>query len=527
MKPRLVILGHSGRTLRSPRIPASAILNRCVCAYAYTVNATLNLVLQPLRDAGVSPATLARVAGVQRSSAIRWGRGAQPRKTARQRLATATALLDRRPERNLGELARWLDVENIALAGSTPATWIREGRDATMLGDAWAADAARLSVRLSGRPPFEDLDRTVAQLRQVESLFAGLDLAPLLSTVSSYDLINTRINMVAEMGRNHRLLEAASAAAQIGRHFQEINEALRGPMSGYAQIAQLLSRSEMTSAFAGMANVMSALRTNTAVFAETGMLAKLVADSRPPIGALAVAMDLQLNSAMSAALASTPTLSNPIMVERIDWRAWLPQHPAALIRTNQIGSDWLIGETHNAAHASTAALGRAGKRVDEADIAAALQGVRTEFPDLMNMPVPGTGKTLRDVLGLCAPRAVTPLDGAIERLRGGGPDDARQASVSMRSALDELAAALAPGPKKDRRRQYAAILGVDHGDADGTLLYHQIAVLYASFQPLSDAVHDELDLDALRAHAFGMFSAMAGVVSRWMARKGSARNNSS
>jgi hypothetical protein len=109
---------------------------------------------------------------------------------------------------------------------------------------------------------------------------------------------------------------------------------------------------------------------------------------------------------------------------------------------------------------------------------------------------------------------VQPLDGAIQRLKGGGADDARQAAASLRAALDKLAMNLVPGNKTGRVERYEALLGVRLGDSGGTLLHHQIGVLYASYQPLSDAVHDELHIDALRANAYGIFSALAAVLAR-------------
>jgi hypothetical protein len=204
------------------------------------------------------------------------------------------------------------------------------------------------------------------------------------------------------------------------------------------------------------------------------------------------------------------------MTERISWRAWLPIHPSALTRTPALQTQWLMGETHNAAQASVAAIGRAGMGVDEAEIKAALTGVTADFPNLLELKVPGTGSDLKTLLGRVAPAVLKPLKGAVERLSGGGADDARQASASLRAALDELANQLVPGPKKGRDDRYAVALGVGYGDPDGKLLYHQIGVLYATYAPLSGAVHDELDIEAVRAHALGMFSAMAAVISRWV-----------
>jgi hypothetical protein len=56
------------------------------------------------------------------------------------------------------------------------------------------------------------------------------------------------------------------------------------------------------------------------------------------------------------------------------------------------------------------------------------------------------------------------------------------------------------------------------GNTEGTLLYYQIGVLDAAHEPLSKRVHDRVDDDALRAVAFGIFSAFAAVLSRWVAQ---------
>ena len=479
------------------------------------MDATVNALLKQLTSAGLSRATLARATGVQRSTALRWTSGAQPRKRALERLAAIGALLDRRPEVSLGELGRWLDQRNPALGDTSPASWIREGRDPTMVGDAWASAAQRLSRRVT-TPSTNELERTVGQLRAVEKMFAGLDLAPLLRAASGFSEIARQVDMVSEIARTSQVLQAASIATQLAPVFQQMNNSLRAPLAAYLDIAQRLPRAEIALAFAGMTDVLSPLRGSEPLFAQVGLLARLAAESRPPIGALALGMDLQLSSAFSAALTAAPSLRDPFMTERISWRAWLPIHPSALTRTPALQTQWLMGETHNAAQASVAAIGRAGMGVDEAEIKAALTGVTADFPNLLELKVPGTGSDLKTLLGRVAPAVLKPLQGAVERLSGGGADDARQASASLRAALDELANQLVPGPKKGRDDRYAVALGVGYGDPDGKLLYHQIGVLYATYAPLSGAVHDELDIEAVRAHALGMFSAMAAVISRWV-----------
>jgi len=479
------------------------------------VNATAAAVLKQLSDAGLSPATLARVAGVQRSTALRWTLGAQPRKTALERLAAVGALLDRRPELSLGELGRWLDQRNVMLGDSSPASWIRDGRDPTMVGDAWAGAAQRLSRRATASTT-NDLERVVGQLLKAEKAFAGLDLAPLLRAASGVNVIARQVDMVSEIARTSNVLQAASIATQLGPIFKQMNDSVRAPLGAYLDIAQRLPRAEIASAFAGMTEALSAIRASEPVFAQVGLLARLAADSRPPIGALALGMDLQLSSAFSAALTAAPNLRDPFMTERITWRAWLPVHPSALTRTTALETEWLVGETHNAAQASVAAIGRAGAGVDQSEVNAALTGVTADFPNLLDLKVPGTSSDLRTLLGRVAPAVLKPLQGAVERLSGGGADDARQASASLRAALDELANQLVPGPKNGRDDRYAVALRVAYGDPDGKLLHHQIGVLYATYAPLSAAVHDELDIEAVRAHALGMFSAMAAVMSRWM-----------
>jgi len=465
---------------------------------------------------GITAATLARIGGVQRSTALRWFAGSTPRSVALRRLTAASASLDVRPEKFFGELANWLDRANESLSGLTPATWIREGRDTVMLRDAWIG-GAQPPARTVAAPAVGDLKQTVSQLRSAEKRLTGIDITPMLNALASMNQISTQLDSIGEVVRSSHMLEAASTAIQIGRVLQHVNTTLRTPVLVYADIATHLPRADMIAAFGGMSDIIPKIRGNGLLLAESDMLARLAAESRPPIGAVALGIDLQLSSALAAALTSVPRLRTPFMMERIGWRAWLPAHPASLIRTSPFDNDWLIGETHNATQATVAALGRSGEGVDEGEVRAALASVIGDFPDLLSLPVPGTGASLRRALARIAPRVIDSLAGALDRLRGGGADDARQASTSLRAALDQLADELVPGPKKGRAERYEKVLSIELGDPGGKLLYHQIGILYESYVPLSLGVHDELDLEAVRAHAVGMLSAIAAVVARWIA----------
>jgi hypothetical protein len=345
-------------------------------------------------------------------------------------------------------------------------------------------------------------------------LLASVDLGPLLRSTSAPSLLGPQVNLGAAVLRNHQILEAGSIATLMAKKLQDVNVVLQSPISSYAEVMRTLPKTDIANAFAGMRGVLSGIESARPYLVQPELLAQLAAAGRPPIGALAVAMDLQLATAVSAALYAFPAMLSPVLTERVAWQGWFPSHPGALVRTAQIDTEWLLGETHNAAQASVAPLGRDGEGVDEREVAAAVAGVTSDFPDLLAMPVPGTGANVRGWLNHVAPDLLQPLQGAIQRLRGGGADDARQAAASLRAALDKLAMYLVPGSKTGRLERYELLLGVREGDSDGTLLHYQIGVLYASYQPLSDAVHDELNIDAVRANAYGIFSALVAILAR-------------
>ncbi|HUY08384.1 MAG TPA: hypothetical protein VMW80_02905 [Candidatus Dormibacteraeota bacterium] len=384
-----------------------------------------------------------------------------------------------------------------------------------MLADAWA-DAA-------GAPsPAEQsatLGRTVAvPLSDVQKVIADLDFPALRIAADVSKVVNAlnfQSSLAFEFSRNLQMMEVASAVSQIGRQMSLVSESLRGLTSEYVRVASILPRADLNHAFGGMRTVLTALEDVRPTFAYAKVISNLVGNMRPAIGSLALGIDLQLNTSVMAALTSLPALQRPYLLERTSWRRWLPQHPNALTRSSTGETDWLLGETHNAAQASVAALGRRSDGVDIDEVSAALSGVAYQFPDLLAMEVPGTGMDLRTLVRELEPRLADGLQGAIDRLRDGGSDSARQAAASLRAALDLLADHLAPGSKRGRIERYSAILGVEQGNPDGTLLYHQIGILYTSYPSLSEAVHDELDIGGVRAVAYGMFSAIAGVLSKW------------
>ena len=479
------------------------------------VNATPDKIVAGLLASGASSTTLGIVAGVNRSSALRWTRGARPRGPARERLRTALDLLERQPPGAGVSFGQWLASNNPALGGLTPAVWIREGREWSMLADSWAAASGAPS------PPEERVgmpDAVAAPLSDIQSVIAGLDLAPLRMTADVSGLVSALSlpsSLIADFSRNLQMLAVSSAASQIGQQMALVSQSLHGLTAEYVRVAGILPLAEQTRAFRGMEAVLAGLGDVRPNYSYSKVLSSLMGDVRPAIGSLALGIDLQLSTSLASALASLPALQRPYLLERTSWRRWLPQHPNALTRSGTVETGWLLGETHNAAHASVAALGSHAEGVDIDEVAAALSGVAFQFPDLLAMEVPGTGMDMRSLVRTIEPRLDDSLQGAIDRLRDGGSDSARQAAASLRAALDQLADHLAPGSPKGRVERYVAILEVEQGNPDGTLLYHQICILYSSYASLSNAVHNELDIGGVRAVAYGMFSAIAGVLSMW------------
>ncbi|HVB53425.1 MAG TPA: hypothetical protein VNF24_04445 [Candidatus Acidoferrales bacterium] len=322
--------------------------------------------------------------------------------------------------------------------------------------------------------------------------------------------------LTKDYARMLRLLQLTSAANQVGWVSAALSQSLRSVTDVYLQAIQRMSRPDVSRAFLGTQDLFDTLRLAGPIFDQPDLLARLVGDTRPAIGSLALGMDLQLSPSILAALASRTSLRGPYLAERSGWKRWVPSHPKTLTRTGAIQTEWLLGETHNAAQASVAALGRGAEGTNSAEISAAATGVTREYPDLLGMQVPGTGRDLRTSLMRVDSRLAESIEGALRCLREGGPDCGKQAAASLRAGLDQLAAAMIPGSKKKgRRASYAVVLGVAGGDTEGTLLYHQIGILDTAHLSLSRRVHDQDDDDALCVVAFGIFSALAAVLSRW------------
>jgi hypothetical protein len=290
---------------------------------------------------------------------------------------------------------------------------------------------------------------------------------------------------------------------------------MKAPLIAYREAFLALPQTQIAGAFAGMGGILRTLD-QPLIRMQTGLIAKLVADQAVGLGALGAAMELQLAPAFAAAIeANNRLLAKPFTREMFAWRAWLPEHPEALVRIPELRAQWLIGQAHVASRASVAAVSRRSAGVDSSEVTAALAGVITNPPDLLSMTVPGTGASLREVVKSVAPGALEPLEGGWDRIWLGGKDAARQGAASLRAALDELAESIAPGPKKDREHSYLSVLQLKPGDPTNRLLTLQVSLLYTTYQPLSDAVHDEGGIEALQALALGIVSCLAGVLARW------------
>jgi hypothetical protein len=295
---------------------------------------------------------------------------------------------------------------------------------------------------------------------------------------------------------------------------------LKAPLLAYREAYIALTPALAAGAFAGMTDILRTFNQPT-VTIQRDLIAQLVVNQHTAIGSLAVAMDLQLGEAFAAATRlHRDVLAEPFTREVLAWRAWLPEHPNGVIRRADLRPEWLAGQAHVASRASVAAISRRQKGVDSDEVSAALVAVTRDVPDLLSMTVAGTGLTLIEVVKAAAPGAVEPLEAGWERVWNGGNDGARQGAASLRAALDRISSAIAPAAKKDRETAYRSVLELEPGDATTKLLSLQISLLYVTYQPLSTAVHDEADVDAIKALALGIVSSLAGILARWFQVQG-------
>jgi len=477
------------------------------------VNATETSDVDQLVAAGFSPSLLARVTGVNRSSAVRWLKGSKPRASARKRLERAVALvhIGKMPAPGLRE---WFTQPQPALSGFSPARWLAEDRDLQALAETLHPVVADPGAHRSAE--VVTLATTMVEFRKAADVISSLNLSPILQSMRFMDGLDRQAAMIADLTRAPLLIQAGGIAQTMARFSETWSEMIKAPLIAYRDAFVALPPAQIAGAFAGMGEILRTLD-QPLIKMQTGLIAKLVADRNIGLGALGAAMELQLGTAFAAAIESNNRLlAKPFTREMFAWRAWLPEHPEALVRIPELRAEWLVGQAHVASRASVAAMSRRADGVDSSEVSAALFGVTRNPPDLLAMTVPGTGASLRDMVKSVAPRALEPLEGGWDRIWIGGRDAARQGATSLRAALDEIAEAIAPGPKKDRERSYLAVLQLQPGDPTTRLLTLQVSLLYTTYQPLSDAVHDEEGIEALQALALGIVSCLAGVLARWV-----------
>lgn len=476
------------------------------------VNATQPSVVSELVTAGFRPALLARVAGVNRSSVARWLKGSKPRALARKRLERAVALVQIARISGPG-LQEWFTQPQAALTGLSPAQWLLEDRDlqtlAEILQPVDAAPVARRSAESA------TLATTMVEFSKAANMISSLNLAPILQTIRAMNGLDRQAAMIADLTGAPLLIQASGIASTLARFSETWSEMIRAPLLTYRDAFVALPPTQIAGSFTGMGEILRTLD-QPLLRMQTGLIAKLVADRNTGLGALGAAMELQLGGAFAAAIqANNRLLAKPFMREMFAWRAWLPEHPDALVRIPELRAEWLVGQAHVATRASVAAVSRRSDGVDQSEVSAALAGVTTNPPDLLSMRVPGTGESLREIVKSVAPEALEPLEAGWDRVWIGGKDAARQGAASLRAALDEIGNAIAPGPKKDRERSYQAVLQLQPGDPTTRLLTLQVSLLYTTYQPLSDAVHDEGGIEAIQALALGIVSCLAGILARW------------
>lgn len=478
------------------------------------MNATSGGVVEQLLGAGLTSAQLARAAGVHRSSAARWRAGAKPRGRAATRLALLADLIADRDGDRAPSPGTWLDAPNKDLAGLTPAAWIADGRDTDQLRKAWQ----RTVNPPSQKRPSSNLAATLAELDKAAGWLTRIDMSPVLESYRQMERLSAQIAWPAALVETSGMVSVLASANRFARTIGTFDQLISEHLRSYTLVFDAMSTAERSTAFGGLSDLLRGLESPALMIGRNNLAAILAAQNPTAIGGLGAALELHLSSPIQSALAANGVgLRRTFLAEAAKWRSWLPEHPGALIRSDELEPEWLAGLSHAGIQTSVAALHTSDTHEDQGVVAAAGERLFATFPELLDMQLPGGRETLRQVVNRLAPAAVEPLEGGLNRLASGGLDAARQGAVSLRAGLDAVWDVIAPGPKRGRHERLLYALGANEGSGTGKLICMQVQTLYLIYGPLSDAVHAEVDLHGARTFALSLLGSLAAVLAQWLA----------
>lgn len=477
---------------------------RCVLIRYLAMNATV----RELISAGVSSAQLARIAGVERSSASRWvAAEAAPREKTQHRLGQAVAAF-RLWSGTKADFVTWLASINPSLDGKTPEAWIAGEGDMASLASAVTAACSVTHERAIA--PNEIALSSVTQMLKAQEKFRSMFQVP--SWLAAVQEVGEAASIAMGVLSTSSLLAATSTFAQTVKLHEQLSQSVQIPLSTYANVAASMSQLNASNAFNGMLESLASKN----LMAVMGSAGDLLRGNQIDMGwgALTAAVEFRLSPAIAVATDHlAKSAIETLFAEQRAWHSWLPEHSESLLFPLRVESDWLAARSHTALQTGLATLG--SEKSDQAELRVAVEAGELDFSTVIGMVVPGTTLTLRDFLVKKVPTAVEPLEAGLARLKRGEKDGARQAAASFRAVLDKVAEVIAPGPAKQRREAYQRSLGVTPGDPTARLIALQSELVYEIYQPVSATVHDSESIDAVRAYALAMVSCLLTILAKW------------
>ena len=392
------------------------------------------------------------------------------------------------------------------LQGQSPTEWIAADRGDGPLANFWAEASGGSTA--SGWRAFPGL-----KLPDIASLLpVGWPRAAEMALISdTLRLVNPTV-LSGLSAINASGVQAMLAAAEPARQAAEILRDVSRTYVGLAPILRNIQESER----AWLANVANIQKQLGGLRVSPGLeLSALMAGSFTDVG-LGAWADVTLAPSVAAGLDAHEGLVPEFNREGKAYEAWA--QAVANPSDSQAGPPTRVIRVHVTARAAIATLPlNWPRRSDAGDIAEAVE-ILTDVRLGLDLEVPGTGRSLEEILERHFPATLEGLRGMVAALALSVPNGPKMAAFSFRDALRAFARELTGQPSHgDARTALRQILGARVTDpTTGDYLIAAIGFLHYLYKPIAEAVYGHGgDRESLRAWLQSASAAMAAILEAW------------
>jgi hypothetical protein len=428
--------------------------------------------------------------------------------------------------------AAWFSASASALGGKAPVDWVAADQPDEDLADAYAeVTGLRLAALEKSFPALKSINpdqllirflglETMAQFNKglvtTKALVASPSMQAVLKAAEDMQRVHSPA-LVSALQAAAAVRPALEAALTLSPSTLDAMAAIQRAAVPYAEIASIQANLKVA-ALAGINWNVVRPAALEGLMAVRPLLANLELQN---LGLLSSSLwaEAALAPAVGSVLEQSAGLAELVRAESATFARWLSQVDLRLAEPGLASAVALGITTHIRSRATVATLAPAWRQRDDADVIEAVVEVSAHFELPLDLELPGTGRTLREVMERRLPRTLEAFRGLAAVLNATEmPNRAKYASFAFRDALRTFYEEITGEKAANKADRLRALLAAQVQNKDsGPYLLSSIQLLEDLYKPVGAAVYGRGgDRASFTLWTYSAVGAMGAIITSWI-----------